>query len=91
MDIKVIKGIDEDISEGPDTSSSDAGNVRTENTRKTPSLTSSKTEIDNNGMDSSTERKIEIPEPPLDEWEVSNNLQSPKKTKKRHPSAGLWE
>ena len=36
-------------------------------------------------------RKIEIPEPALDEWEINNNLRPPKKNKKRHPSAVLWE
>ena len=91
MDVKVIEGIDGNISEGPDTRSSDAGIARTESITKAPSPASSKIEIDNFGMDLSTERKADIVESPFDEWKVNNNLQSPKKTKKRHPSVGLWE
>ena len=52
--------------EGPDATSGDAGSLHTENTTKAPSLASSKAEMDDVGLDSFTERMIEIPEPPLD-------------------------
>lgn len=95
MNIIATKVIDEDISEeNLSTTSRLTGKANTESPTKAPSLTSPEhlpwADTNDTGMDPFTAHEVEITEP-LDELEVSSIPQEPKKKKKKHPGAAMWE